>query len=260
MFIVDSHCHLNYEPMYSDLQGTLQRANDVGVKAFLTIGTDLDNIPIVTSIAESHADIFASVGVHPHEAESVSENINFMNLLLEAGHHRKVVAYGETGLDYFYKNSSIESQKLAFQAHIEASVQANLPLIVHTRDAEEDTITLLKNSKARGVIHCFTGTAWLRDQALELGFYISISGIMTFRKAENLRDIIKEVPLDRLLLETDSPFLAPEPYRGKPNQPAYIVETAKRLAELKDVTVDEICEQTTQNFVTLFNKVELSCV
>lgn len=260
MFLVDSHCHLNYEPMSSDLEGTLRRAFDKGIKGFLTIGTDLSNIPIVISIAESQQDIFASVGVHPHEAETVSSEKDLFKVLTEAAQHRKVVAFGETGLDYFYKNSSVENQKKAFKTHIEAAVECDLPLIVHTRDAEEDTIALLKERRTRGVIHCFTGTEWLRDQALDLGFYISVSGIMTFKKAESLRQVLKGVPLERLLLETDSPYLAPEPYRGKPNEPSYLSETAKRLAELKDVSYDTICEQTTRNFLTLFNKVTFSCV
>lgn len=260
MFLVDSHCHLDYAPMTDDTKGTLDRANAKGIKAFLTIGTDLSKIPILTCLAESHENVFATVGVHPHEAQTVSSLGDLSKVLVKAAAHPKVVGFGETGLDYFYKHSSQADQISAFKHHIEASLECDIPLIVHTRDAEEDTISLLRDANPRGVIHCFTGTEWMRDKALELGFYISVSGIMTFKKAEDLRQVIKEVPLDRLLLETDAPFLAPEPYRGKLNEPAYLIETAKKLAELKNVSYDDICQQTTHNFLTLFNKVHLSCV
>ena len=262
MFLVDSHCHLDYEPMACDIEGTLRRAKDKGIKGFLTICTDLSKIPVVTAIAESHEDVFASVGVHPHEAKKTLPEKDLFTLLVETAAHPKVVGFGETGLDYYYTHSPQPDQKSAFKAHIEAALECDLPLIVHTRDAEKDTIDLLKTigqGKARGVIHCFSGTAWLRDQALELGFYISVSGIMTFKKAEDLRDVLKEAPLDKLLVETDAPFLAPEPYRGKPNEPSYLIETAKRLGELKNVNFSELCTQTTQNFLTLFSKVNLTC-
>ena len=262
MFLIDSHCHLDYDPMASDIEGVLKRAQNQGVGLFLTICTDLSKIPVVTSLAESDERIFASVGVHPHEAEKVEKDLDLFKLLTEAAGHPRVVGFGETGLDYYYAHSPKDEQKKAFEAHIEAALAADLPLIVHTRDAEEDTIELLKTigkGRVRGLIHCFTGSEKLRDQALDLGFYISISGIITFQKAASLRDIVKDVPLNRLLVETDAPFLAPEPYRGKSNEPAYIVETAKKLAELKEVTINQLCEQTRQNFLTLFSKVKLSC-
>jgi TatD DNase family protein len=171
-----------------------------------------------------------------------------------------MVGFGETGLDYYYSHSPKKEQQTAFKTHIQAALACDLPLIVHTRDAEEDTIEILKTigqGRARGVIHCFSGSAWLRDQALDLGFYISVSGIVTFRKAEDLRDILKDVPSDRLLVETDSPYLAPEPYRGKPNEPAFVVEVAQKLAHLKGVSFDELAQQTTNNFLTLFSKVKM---
>ncbi len=259
MFIIDSHCHLDYEPMSLDIDGVLARAKGNNVKAFLTIGTTLSNIDTVTQIAEKHSNVFASVGVHPHEADSVTKEVNLEALLKESAKNPKVVAFGETGLDYYYKNSPVDMQKNAFRNHIQAATDCDIPLVVHTREAEQDTITLLKEYKGcRGVIHCFSGSPWLRDQALELGFYISVPGIVTFKKAEELRDTIKGVPLDRLLLETDSPFLAPEPYRGKPNEPSFIVKTAEKLALLKEVSYDAICSQTTDNFLKLFNKVKLS--
>ena len=262
MFLIDSHCHLDYDPMASDIEGTLTRAQNRGVDLFLTICTDLSKISVVTSLAECDERIFASVGVHPHEAEKVEKDIDLFKLLTEAAKHPRVVGFGETGLDYYYAHSPKDEQKKAFEAHIMAALAADLPLIVHTRDAEEDTIELLKSvgqGRVRGLIHCFTGSEKLRDQALDLGFYISISGIITFQKVDSLRDVVKDIPLNRLLVETDAPFLAPEPYRRKSNEPAYVVETAKKLAELKEVGFNQLCEQTSQNFLTLFSKVKLSC-
>lgn len=262
MFLIDSHCHLDYEPLSKDIHGALRRAHDGGVKGFLTICTELSKIPVLTAIADSHADVFATLGVHPHEAQKTLPEKDLLNVLIQGASHPKMVGFGETGLDYYYTHSPKPDQYAAFKAHIEAALACDLPLIVHTRDAEEDTIDCLKTigqGKVRGVIHCFSGSAWLRDQALDLGFYISASGILTFKKAEGIRELLKDVPLDRLLVETDSPYLAPEPYRGKSNEPAFVVETAKRLAQLKDVNFEELCVQTTQNFLTLFSKVKLSC-
>lgn len=261
MFLIDSHCHLDYEPLANDIRGTLQRAHDVGVKGFLTICTELSKIPVLTAIAESYTDVFATLGVHPHEAQKTLPEKDLFNVLIQGASHPKMVGFGETGLDYYYAHSPKTDQYSAFKAHIEAALACDLPLIVHTRDAEEDTIDCLKTigqKKVRGVIHCFSGSAWLRDQALELGFYISASGILTFKKAEGIRELLKDVPLDRLLVETDSPYLAPEPYRGKSNEPAFVVETAKKLAELKKVSFDELGTQTTNNFLNLFSKVRLS--
>jgi TatD DNase family protein len=263
MFIVDSHCHLDYEPMASDREGTIRRAQDKGVKGFLTICTDLSKIPTLTAIAESHEDIFATIGVHPHEAQKTLPEKDLFKVLTQEARHPKIVGFGETGLDYYYNHSPLPAQHAAFKAHIDAALECVLPLVVHTREAEEATIDCLKvngQGKVRGVIHCFSGSAWLRDQALELGFYISVSGIVTFKKADSLRDVLKDVPLERLLLETDAPFLTPEPYRGKPNEPAFVIEAAKKLAELKDISFEELCTQTTQNFLTLFSKVRFTCV
>ncbi|MBS0271219.1 MAG: TatD family hydrolase [Proteobacteria bacterium] len=263
MFLVDSHCHLDYEPMSTDIEGTLKRAVDKGINGFLTICTDLSKIPVMTSIAESHENVYATAGVHPHESQKAGTSAEIFKILTEVASHTKIVGFGETGLDYYYTHSPKSVQQESFASHIEAGIESNLPLIVHTRDAEEDTIHLIKTigkGNSRGVIHCFSGSKWLRDQALELGFYISISGIITFNKASALREIVKDVPLEKLLVETDAPFLAPEPHRGKSNQPAYLVETAKKLAELKQVAYDELCHQTTQNFLSLFSKVKLSCV
>lgn len=263
MFLVDSHCHLDNDPMVSDIEGTLRRAKEKGVKGFLTICTDLSKVPLLTTIAEDYEDVFATLGVHPHEAQHTLPEDKLFKTLTKEASHPKMVGFGETGLDYYYTHSPQKDQHSAFKAHIEAALECDLPLIVHTRDAEEDTIDHLKKigqGKVRGVLHCFSGSAWLRDQALELGFYISASGILTFKKAEDLRNVLKEVPLDRLLVETDSPYLAPEPYRGKSNEPSFLVETAKKLAELKEVSFNDLCQQTTHNFLTLFSKVRFSCV
>ncbi len=258
--LIDSHCHLDYEPMISDIKGTLARATEKGVGAFLTICTDLSKVPLLIQLADENPAVFATIGVHPHDAEKTLPEEELYHFLVQEAAHPKVVGFGETGLDYYYNHSPKQEQQGAFKAHIEAALECDLPLIVHTRDAEEDTIAWLKTvgqGKARGVIHCFSGSPWLRDQSLELGFYISVSGIATFKKAEALRETLKQVPLDRLLVETDSPYLAPEPYRGKSNEPAFVVEVAKALAILKETTLEEIAAQTTQNALTLFSKVRL---
>lgn len=260
MFLIDSHCHLDYEPLSVDIEGTLRRAQDKGVKGFLTICTELSKIPVLAAIAESHANVYATLGVHPHEAQKTLPEKDLLNVLIHGATHPKMVGFGETGLDYYYAHSPKADQYSAFKAHIEAAIACDLPLIVHTRDAEQDTIDCLKTigqGKVRGLIHCFSGSTWLRDQALDLGFYISASGIITFKKAEGIREILKDVPLDRLLVETDSPYLAPEPYRGKPNEPAFVVETAKILADLKGIPFEELCAQTSKNFLKLFSKVRL---
>ena len=263
MLLVDSHCHLDYEPMISDINDTLARAESKGIKGFLTICTHLSKIELLKTITQNHEPVFATVGVHPHEAADTLPQKELAAFLIKEASHPKVVGFGETGLDYYYQHSPKDLQKQAFQAHVEAALVCDFPLIVHTRDAESDTIDLLRmvgKGKARGVMHCFSGSPWLRDQALDMGFYISVSGIATFKKAQDLRDILKEVPLGRLLVETDSPYLAPEPYRGKSNEPAFMIETAKRLADLKEVSLETIATHTTQNFLTLFSKAKLSCV
>lgn len=260
MFLIDSHCHLDYEVLSSDMEGVLKRARDKGVKGFLTICTELSKIPVLAAIAESHGDVFATLGVHPHEVEKTLPEKELFDVLVQGATHPKMVGFGETGLDYYYTHSPKADQQSAFKTHIEAALACDLPLIVHTRDAEVDTIDMIKTigqGKARGVIHCFSGSAWLRDQALELGFYISASGILTFKSAEAIREHFKDVPFDRLLVETDSPYLAPVPYRGKSNEPAFVVETAKALAELRQVSFEELCVQTTENFLRLFSKVRL---
>jgi TatD DNase family protein len=253
---VDSHCHLDFPEFAPELPDVLNRARSAGVRHFLTIGTALNRFAAVRGIAESAPDIHCTVGIHPHEA--AIEPLDSPEALLAAAAHEKVVGFGETGLDYYYLHSPREAQIRNFRQHIAAARTAGLPLVVHTRDAEDDTIAILQEEQARGrfagVIHCFTGTARLAGAALELGLYISVSGIATFKKSELLRATLKEVPLNRLLVETDCPYLAPQPVRGKRNEPAFVVYTAEMLAKLKGVSPPELAQTTTQNFFQLFSK------
>ena len=256
--LVDSHCHLDFPEFAPELDAVLARARDAGIGHFLTIGTEMAKFAGVLAVAERADDIHCSVGVHPHEAKM--EPLNGPDVLLKAAEHPKVVGFGESGLDYYYNHSPREAQITDFRVHCAAARMAQLPLIVHTRDAEDDTISILREEQGRGVfpglIHCFTGTPMLARAALDLGLYISVSGIATFRKSEDLRATLKDVPLDRLLVETDSPYLAPQPVRGKRNEPAYVVHTAAMLAELKGVSVDTLANATTANFFRLFSKIK----
>ena len=254
--LVDSHCHLNYEDFKDDLDDALKRAHNDGVHTFLTVNTKLEEAKGLQAIANQHPSVFCSVGVHPHHADEYNLE-TLKDQILEHIAHPKVVALGETGLDFYYNHSDKASQISAFTSHIQVSLEHDLPLIVHTRDAEKETIDVLKNigkSKAKGVIHCFSGSQWLAEQALDLGFYISISGIVTFKNAESLRQIVKTVPLNRLLVETDCPYLAPLPFRGKRNEPAYTRITAEFLASLLDIDLIQFSHATTDNFFHLFQR------
>jgi TatD DNase family protein len=232
------------------------RARAAGVGTCLTIGTELKRFNGVRAVAEKFADVWCSVGVHPHESEK--EPLDGPAALVAAAAHPKVVGLGETGLDYFYEHAARDPQRRNFHAHIQAARQTGLPVIVHTRDADDDTIAILEDEMAKGrftgLIHCFTGTRRLADAALALGLYISVSGIATFKKSQDLRDVIATVPLERLLVETDAPFLAPVPHRGKTNEPALVVHTAAMLAGLKGIAPQQLAEITTGNFFRLFTK------
>ncbi|MGZ5929829.1 MAG: TatD family hydrolase [Rhizomicrobium sp.] len=256
--LVDSHCHLDFPDYAGDVDGVVMRARAAGVGVCLSIGTELSRFAGVRAVAEKFPDVWCSVGVHPHEAEK--ELLADAAPLLAETSHPKVVGIGETGLDYYYAHSPRAEQIANFRAHIAAARQSALPLIVHTRDADDDTIGVLEDEMGKGafsgLIHCFTGTQRLADAALALGFYISVSGIATFKNSGALRDVIKTVPLDRLLVETDAPFLAPVPYRGKTNEPAFVVHTARMLAELKGISEAELAAATTENFFRLFRKVQ----
>ncbi len=256
--LIDSHCHLDFPELAGDESGVLARAKTAGVAGMLTIGTRLDQFERVRAIAERHANIWCSVGVHPHEAKE--EGQHTPDRLVEATRHPKVVAIGETGLDFYYEHSPRDEQAESFRTHIAAARQTGLPLIVHTRDADGETGNILeeehRNGSFTGVIHCFSSGPDVARRALDIGFYISISGIVTFKAAEALRTVVRDIPLERLLVETDSPYLAPVPKRGKTNEPAFVAHTAAKLAELKGVSVAELEAATTDNFFRLFAKAE----
>ena len=254
--LVDSHCHLDYLDKDGDLDAVLERARAAGVERLVTIGTKLSTFPAVLAIAERYDQVTCSVGVHPHEA--AAEGQSGPDRLIALAGHPKVVGIGESGLDYHYENSPREAQRESFLAHIAAARATGLPLIVHTRDADGDTAAILRDEYAkapfRGVLHCFTAGPELAAAALEIGFYISLAGVVTFKKSEALRETVREVPLDRLLVETDSPYLAPVPMRGKRNEPAYVAHTAKALADLLELSPKVVAEVTGKNFGTLFGK------
>ncbi|HEY2071655.1 MAG TPA: TatD family hydrolase [Rhizomicrobium sp.] len=254
--LVDSHCHLDFPEFAPELDAVVERARAAGVGTCVSIGTTLERFPNVLAIAERFADVWCSVGIHPHEAEA--ELLSDAAPLIERAQHPRVVGIGETGLDFYYNHSPREPQIANFRAHIEAARETGLPLIVHTRDADDDTIAVLRDEMGKGaftgLIHCFTGTRRLAEASLALGFSISVSGIATFKKSDELRAVLKDVPLERLLVETDSPYLAPMPHRGKRNEPSFVVNTAAMLAGLKDVSADELARVTTDNFFRLFSK------
>lgn len=255
-YLVDSHCHLNYEGLVDREDEVLANAEAAGVGCLLTINTKLKEYDDVVGFADRHSHIYASVGVHPHEAEA-EEDVTLDDLLVRAAHPR-VVGIGETGLDYFYDNAPREKQKRSFRTHIAAGRETGLPVIIHTRSADDDTIALVGEEMGKGafkgLIHCFTAGPALANAMLDHGFYISISGIVTFKKAVELQDVVKSLPLDRLLVETDSPFLAPVPYRGRTCEPAYVADTARFIADLKGVSYETVRDQTTENFFRLFDK------
>ena len=258
-FLVDSHCHLDFPDYAGQVDAVVARAQAAGVGICVSIGTELKRFPGVRAVAEKFPNVWCSVGVHPHESEK--ELLDGEAALVREATHPKVVGIGETGLDYYYEHSPRQPQQANFRFHIAAARKTGLPLIVHTRDADDDTIAILRGEMGKGaftgLIHCFTGTQRLADAALEMGLYISVSGIATFKNSGALRDVIQTVPLDRLLVETDAPFLAPVPHRGKTNEPAFVVHTAKMLAELKGVPPEELALTTTANFFRLFSKVQL---
>jgi len=253
---VDSHCHLNYKGLVEDQQGVLERARAAGVSQMLNISTRASEWDAVIAVAERESDVMASVGIHPHEAD-VHPDVEIATLVEKAAHPR-VIGIGESGLDYYYDHSDRARQRDSFRNHIAAARETQLPLIVHTRDAEEDTYEILSEEMGKGtypaLIHCFTASQAFAEQVLALGLYISISGIVTFKNARDLQAAAKAVPLDRLLIETDSPFLAPVPHRGRPCEPAYVADTARFLAELRGEPIETLAEATTANFYRLFSK------
>jgi TatD DNase family protein len=254
--LVDSHCHLDYIAREQNLDEVVARARRAGVGTLVTICTRLSEFEPVYAIAERYPEVYCSVGVHPHEADA--EGQRAPDRLLELAARDKVVGIGETGLDYYYEHSAKSRQQESFRVHIAAARASGLPLIVHSRDADDDTVALLREGYEEGpfpgLIHCFTAGPGLARAALDLGLYISVAGIVTFRNAEALRDTLRAVPAERLLVETDAPYLAPVPKRGKPNEPAYVVHTLAALADLKGMAADDLARVTTGNMFRLFAK------
>lgn len=259
MILVDSHCHLNKLAETDNLFDIINRAKNNGVHYIQTICTTFAEMPDILQIVEKYDNVFASCGVHPNDIqEPLPDNQTIIDYCL----HPKIIGIGETGLDYYYKTAEKKHQIQSFQQHILASQQNGLPVIVHTREAEEDTIEILssemKNAPFTGLIHCFTSSKNLAKKMLDLGIYISISGIVTFKNAEELQEIARYVPLDRLLIETDSPYLAPVPKRGKQNEPSFVVHVAEKIAELKGIDLRSVANGTSRNFFSLFQKAKLT--
>lgn len=254
---VDSHCHLDYHERDGDLDEVVTRAREAGVGTLVTICTKMSNFETVRGIAERYDNVWCSLGVHPHEAGE--EPIPSVDELVALAEHPKVVGIGETGLDYFYERSPRDAQQECLRVHIDAARATGLPLIVHARDADDDMIEILEEGYRQGpypgLIHCFTSGPELAEKAVEIGFSISFSGIVTFKNAQDLRDVAKSVPLDRILIETDSPYLAPIPNRGKRNEPAYVVHVAEVLADVRGLEIAALADVTTDNFHRLFNRV-----
>ena len=252
MFI-DSHCHLDFPELLADQAAILNLMRENRVSHALTISTTLNSFPAVLAVADANANMWCSAGVHPDE--QVDDHEASVDELLAMAAHAKVVAIGETGLDYFRLQEPLDWQRERFRTHIRAAKICQKPLVIHTRNAHEDTLRLMREEGARevgGVMHCFTETQAVADVAMAMGFYISFSGIVTFKSAKDLKEVAKHVPIERMLIETDSPYLAPIPYRGKMNQPGYVKHVAEHIAELRGITVEEVAAATTANFFRLF--------
>ena len=255
--IIDSHCHLTYEPMSSSLEETIKRANKDGVKFLLTISTEDKSFDDILKILENYNCVYGSYGIHPHEANK-HKGIKFENIIEKVKRNKKIIGIGETGLDFYYNHSAKKDQIDSFLEHIEASKKTNLPVIIHTRSAEDETFEILqkavKQSNLKILIHCFTGSKNFAFKLLDIGAFISASGVVTFKKSQDLANTFKEIPLDRLLVETDAPYLAPTPLRGKSNEPSYILHTVRFLSNLKNIPFNEFAAVTTKNFHNLFGK------
>lgn len=254
--IVDSHCHLNDERFQNEpIEDILNRAKDVGVKFIQTICTTNSDFEVIQPLAVKYENLYCSYGIHPHH---VADDIVTLEEVLDKGNRHKVIAIGETGLDYYYENSPKERQQESFKIHLEAARQLDVPVIIHTRDAEEDTMNILDEALEKGPIkllfHCFSSNSRLADYAIEKGIYLSASGIITFNKTEELQESFRKAPLDKMLVETDAPYLAPVPHRGKRNEPAYTRDVLEKLSEIKGLTPEQVANATTDNFFNLFTK------
>jgi len=252
--IVDSHCHLDYSSLYDQLDKVIERANLNKIKYLLTICTTVDSFKKIKTIIENYKNIYGTFGIHPHETEK--HTYVDANYILNLKKNKKIIGIGETGLDYYYNHSDKKVQRKSFIEHIHAASKLKIPLIVHTRNAEDDTYDIIKNEKKnvdlKVLVHCFTGSKNFAKKLIDINCYISISGIITFKKSVELVDTVSSIPLEYLLAETDSPYLAPIPFRGKINEPSYIIHTLKKLSEIKKVTMDTMVNKTTNNFKKLF--------
>lgn len=254
---VDSHCHLDFPDLAQNVPQILQRMRDNRVTHALVVSVSMDRWPALFELVDQHEELYASVGVHPDYEDTPEPSIE--ELVAIARSSEKIVAIGETGLDYFRKSEPLEWQRERFRTHIRASRASGLPLIIHTRGASDDTLRIMREENAAevgGVMHCFTESWDVAQAAMDLGFYISMSGIVTFKNATDLQDVARKLPLERLLIETDSPFLAPVPFRGKTNDPSKVIHVAEKIAELKDLPLNKIAQHTTSNFFNLFNKIK----
>ena len=251
---VDSHCHINFPELNQKIDQVLANMKDNDISHALCVSVTLDKINEILSLTKKYSNVYASVGVHP-DYDNIQEPD--IKTLFNYSKNEKVVAIGETGLDYFRLTGDLSWQRERFRTHIRAAIKSNLPLIIHTRNAQEDTISIMKEESAKsttGVMHCFTESYEMAKKAIDLGFYISFSGIITFKNAESLRETVKKIPIENILIETDSPYLAPVPNRGKLNEPANVIYVAEKIAELKGIPIEEVAEVTTNNFFTLFTK------
>ena len=255
--IIDSHCHLNYEPISLSLKETIERANRDGVNYLLTISTEDKSFDKILNIISNNKCVFGSYGIHPHEAKN-HQLIKSKDIIKKSTINKKIIGIGETGLDFYYNHSDKKDQIKCFEEHIIAAQSTQMPLIVHTRDAEVETVEILKkNLKSKDfniLMHCFTGSKEFASKLLDLGAYISASGVVTFKKSQDLANTFKEIPNERILVETDSPYLAPVPLRGKPNEPSYIIHTVKFLSKLKSISFEEFSKITSRNFFNLFGE------
>ena len=252
--MIDSHCHLDQEPLLSDLNSVIERSKLVGIQKILTICTTVDSFKTIKEILNRDEIIYGTFGIHPHEVKNNKISLNY--ILKEIVENKKIIGVGETGLDFYYNNSEKSEQIDSFNKHIQASLQLDIPLIVHSRNAEKETFEILKNyenDKLKILMHCFTGSKEFAKKLLDLNAYFSASGIITFKNSTNLQDTFESIPLDRLLIETDSPFLSPVPKRGKKNEPSFIKFTAEKLAQIKKISSKELIDLTTKNFNKLFN-------
>ncbi len=255
--IIDSHCHLTYEPMSSTLMDTINRANNDGIKYMLTISTEDKSFNKILKIISEHKSVYGTYGIHPHEAKS-HQNVKCKDIIGKVSQNNKIIGIGETGLDFYYNHSDKKDQINCFEEHIYAAQEKDLPIIVHTRSAEKETFEILKkhlNKKnIKILIHCFTGTREFAFKLLDLGAYISASGVVTFKKSQELANTFKDIPNNKILVETDAPYLSPVPLRGRPNEPSYIIHTVKFLSELKNLSFENFSTITTNNFFKLFGK------